>query len=397
MSMNPPVETIPEFSQELMARFSRHIILPQVGKEGQRRLAAQSALVIGMGGLGSPAALYLVAAGVGRLGLADYDTIELHNLQRQILHRTERIGTSKLDSAIRELRSLNPHTVLRDYAEGISKENALEIFSDHDIIVDGSDNFPTRYLVNDAAYFAGKPLVYGSIFQFEGQVSLFDAIAGGPCYRCLYPRMPAPGTVPNCSEAGVFGALCGVIGSLQAMETIKHLMGIGETLAGRLLVLDALSMNLRDLQLKKDPACPLCGPNPAIRDLKAERYEFECETGTENLAETCADAECPIEISVEEARSLLESEQPTYLLDVREPFEREICLIEGSMNIPMRQVATALEALPRDQRMLVHCHHGARSMQVVNFLRSKGFKAASNVGGGIHAWADRIDPTMNRY
>ena len=395
--MNPSIEAIPEFSQEQMARFSRQIILPQVGKEGQRKLAARSALVIGMGGLGSPAALYLAAAGVGRLGLADNDTIELHNLQRQILHRTERIGTSKLDSAMRELRSLNPDTVIQLYPEGISKGNALEIFSEHDVIVDGSDNFPTRYLVNDAAYFVGKPLVYGSIFQFEGQVSLFDAGAGGPCYRCLFPKMPAPGTVPNCAEAGVFGALCGVIGSLQAMETIKRLMGIGKSLEGRLLVIDALTMTLRDLRLKKDPACPLCGPNSAIRDLQSERYEFECETGAGDLPGTSGEEECPIEVSVEEAQSLLESEWPTYLLDVREPFEREICTIEGSVNIPMRQVAAVLDTLPRDQRILVHCHHGARSMRVVNFLRSKGFEAVSNVGGGIHAWADRIEPAMSRY
>lgn len=395
--MTPPTENTPEFSQEMITRFSRHIILPQVGTEGQRKLAAQSALVIGMGGLGSPAALYLAAAGVGRLGLADYDTIELHNLQRQILHRTERIGTSKLESAVRELQSLNPHTVLQNYPEGVSQDNVMEIFSEHDIIVDGSDNFPTRYLANDAAYFAGKPLVHGSIFQFEGQVSLFHPGAGCPCYRCLFPRMPAPGAVPNCAEAGVFGALCGVIGSFQAMETIKYLAGIGESLAGRLVVIDALSMNLRSLELKRDPECPLCGADPTIRDLKAERYEFECEAGAEDFREEGDIEECPIELSVEETQSLLKSAQRVYLLDVREPSEREICFIKGSVNIPIRQVATALEALPRGRRILVHCHHGARSMQIVKFLRSKGFEAVSNVKGGIHAWADHIDPIMNRY
>ncbi len=380
-----------------IARYSRHIILPDVGLEGQRKLTRSRLLVIGMGGLGSPAALYLGAAGIGTLGLADFDTIEEHNLQRQILHRTSRVGISKIESAMVELKDLNPGINLQPHREGVTIENAASLFQDYDLVVDGSDNFPTRYLVNDAAFFAGKPLIYGSIFQFEGQVSVFDTPAGGPCYRCLFPKMPAPGTVPNCEEAGVFGALCGVVGSMQAMEAIKHLLGLGETLKGRLLVTDALSMGFRTLNLKRDSHCPLCGDTPTIRQLEAENYEFECAAEVSQEPAGHDPATCPTEVTVEEASSILESEKPSLLLDVRESYEAEICSIAGSVNIPISQIPDRIDSLPKDRQILVHCHHGARSLQATNFLRSKGFESVSNVGGGIDAWAVKIDPTLRRY
>ncbi len=395
--MDTSIDSKIELSPDQIARYSRHVILPQVGLEGQKKLEAGSALVVGMGGLGSPVALYLAAAGVGTLGLADFDDIEDHNLQRQIIHRTDRVGTPKLDSALEELRNLNPHTTLREHREGVTIDNALNVFSKYDIIVDGSDNFPTRYLVNDAAYFAERPLVYGSIFQFEGQVSLFHSKAGGPCYRCLFPSMPAPGTVPNCAEAGVFGALCGVIGSMQAMEAIKHLVAIGDSLMGRLLVIDALSMKLRDLNLKRAPECPLCGPNARIHSLEAENYEFDCEVESEEATDEETVGDYPMEVSIEDAKALLDTNESAYLLDVREPFEVAICAIQGSVNIPMQQIAENIGALPRDGNILVHCHHGGRSLHVTKYLRAKGFPAVSNVAGGIDAWAVRIEPGMKRY
>lgn len=395
--MDTSIDSKIELSPAQIARYSRHVMLPQVGLEGQKKLEAGSALVIGMGGLGSPVALYLAAAGVGTLGLADFDVIEEHNLQRQIIHRTDRVGTPKLDSALEELRNLNPHMTLREHREGVTIDNALNVFSKYDIIVDGSDNFPTRYLVNDAAYFAERPLVYGSIFQFEGQVSLFHSKAGGPCYRCLFPSMPALGTVPNCAEAGVFGALCGVIGSMQAMEAIKHLVAIGDSLMGRLLVIDALSMKLRELNLKRDPECPLCGQNPQIHSLEAENYNFDCEVDSEEATDEETVGDYPMEVSIEDAKALLDTNESAYLLDVREPFEVAICAIQGSVNIPMQQIAENIGALPRDGKILVHCHHGGRSLQVTKYLRAKGFEAVSNVAGGIDAWAVRIDPEMKRY
>ena len=395
--MDTSIDSKIELSPDQIARYSRHVMLPQVGLEGQKKLEAGSALVIGMGGLGSPVALYLAAAGVGTLGLADFDVIEEHNLQRQIIHRTDRVGTPKLDSALEELRNLNPHTTLREHREGVTIDNALNVFSKYDIIVDGSDNFPTRYLVNDAAYFAERPLVYGSIFQFEGQVSLFHSKAGGPCYRCLFPSMPALGTVPNCAEAGVLGALCGVIGSMQAMEAIKHLVAIGDSLMGRLLVIDALSMKLRELNLKRDPECPLCGQNPQIHSLEAENYNFDCEVDFEEATDEETVGDYPMEVSIEDAKALLDTNESAYLLDVREPFEVAICAIQGSVNIPMQQIAENIGALPRDGKILVHCHHGGRSLQVTKCLRAKGFEAVSNVAGGIDAWAVCIEPEMKRY
>ena len=386
---------------EQLARYSRQIVLAEVGLEGQQKLTEARVLVVGMGGLGSPAALYLTSAGIGTLGLADFDIVQEHNLQRQILHITESVSALKTSSARERLHALNPHVTLLEHTEGVTCENALDLFSQYDLVVDGSDNFPTRYLVNDAAFFARKPLVYGSIFQFEGQVAIFDAGVGAPCYRCLFPEIPAPGAVPNCEEAGVFGALCGVIGSMQAMETIKYLLGIGEPLLGRLLTVDALTMRCTPINLRKDPQCPLCGTAPTIKVLAPENYEFSChiETEKESTAQHKIDAGdgWPEEIDIDEAKKLLDADPRPFLLDVREIHEVAICKIDGGVNIPLAQLPQRLESLPREGPILVHCHHGGRSMQAVRLLRSRGFSQAVNMTGGIHAWAERIAPDMPRY
>lgn len=378
-----------------IARYSRHIRLPEVGLEGQEKLARARVLVIGAGGLGSPAAFYLAAAGIGTLGVADFDRVEEHNLQRQILHTAGAVRQPKAESARERLSALNPEIEIRLHSDGIRPGNAREIFEQYDLVVDGSDNFGTRYLNNDAAFFAARPLVYGSIFRFEGQVSVFNPAAGGPCYRCLFPDPPAPGTVPNCAEAGVFGALCGMIGSAQAMEAIKQILGAGDSLAGRLLVTDALTMRFRTINVKKDPGCPLCGKDPAIREIDPGRYADSC--GAESSAMEKENENCPLEIDIAETRRLLESGDRALLLDVREPFERDICTIPGSIWIPMGEIPEKFGQLPRDRHILVHCHHGGRSLNVTQFLREKGIDCVSNVAGGIDAWAVEVDPAMQRY
>ncbi len=390
-------DPLPELSPAELSRYSRHVLLDEIGVDGQRRLAGARVLVVGAGGLGSPAALYLAAAGIGTLGLADLDRVEEHNLQRQILHDTSAVGRPKVESAERRLAALNPHVRLQLHREGVTAANALALFSAYDLVVDGSDNFPTRYLANDAAYLARRPLIHGSIFKFEGQVTVFDPARDGPCYRCLFPDPPPPGSVPACGEAGVLGALCGVIGSLQALEAIKYLLGIGEPLRGRLLVVDALTLQIRTLNLRPDPACPLCGPHPRIREIAAAADQPGCAvTAPEDRRP--GSAETPAEIPVEAARRLLESPADhALLLDVREPFETQICRIEGGTHIPVRELAGRLAELPRDRRVLVLCHHGARSRQAAGFLRAHGFPAVSNIEGGIDAWAARVDPAMRRY
>lgn len=386
---------LPELSPQELSRYSRHIRLEEIGIDGQRKLAAARALVVGMGGLGSPAALYLAAAGVGTIGLADLDRVEEHNLQRQIVHETSTVGQAKVESAAHRLAALNPQVRIRIHPDGVTPANAVDLFSGYDVVVDGSDNFPTRYLCTDAAFFARRPLVHGSIFKFEGQVAVFDPGAGGPCYRCLFPE-PPPGGVLNCGEAGVLGALCGVIGSLQATETIKYLLRIGESLCGRLLVFDALTAQFRTLNVPRDPDCPLCGRHPRIRRIDPAAYAFSCAAPA--AAPSPEPAGMPSEVSVEEARQFLEAgTESAILLDVRESFEIQICRVDGSRHIAMREVAARLGELPRGQRILVLCHHGNRSRQVADFLRAQGFQAASNVAGGIAAWAERIDPTMRRY
>lgn len=388
------VTTLPDLSPAELSRYSRHILLDQIGLDGQRRLAASRVLVIGAGGLGSPAALYLAAAGVGTIGIADFDRVEEHNLQRQLLHDSRSVGRPKVESAAERLAQINPFVRVNTHAEGVTVENAVKLFSEYDVILDGTDNFTTRYLNNDAAFFARKPLVYGSIFRFEGQVAVFDPARGGPCYRCLFPEPPPPGEVPNCAEAGVIGALCGVIGSLQALEALKLLAGFGEPLLGRLLTYDALSQRFNTISLPRDPDCPLCGSHPRIHTLQLECVS--CQTPAPSSI--MSDNSVPLEISVEETHQLLKSSPDKVLLiDVREPHEVAICRIEGATHIPMRQIPEQIDELPRDKHLLIHCHHGGRSMRVTEFLRSHGFTDVSNVAGGIDAWALQIEPGMNRY
>jgi molybdopterin/thiamine biosynthesis adenylyltransferase/rhodanese-related sulfurtransferase len=395
-----PAATLPSLSPAELSRYSRHILLDEIGVEGQRRLAASKVLIVGAGGLGSPAALYLAAAGVGTLGIADFDRVEEHNLQRQLLHGTGSVGKLKTDSAAARLADVNPFVRVHPHTEGITVENALELFSHYDVIVDGSDNFATRYLNNDAAFLAKKPLVYGSIFKFEGQVAVFDPVRGGPCYRCLFPEPPPAGSVPNCGEAGVVGALCGVIGSLQALEAIKLIAGFGEPLVGRMLTYDALRQQFNTITLPRDPDCPLCGRAPKITALHAENYQAVCATPATPSSSTSSmsNETHPLEISVEETKRLLETNpEGVVLIDVREPHEIEICRIAGAEHIPMRQIPERLGDLPQDKHLLIQCHHGGRSMRVTEFLRSRGFTAVSNVAGGIDAWSLQIDPTLRRY
>jgi adenylyltransferase/sulfurtransferase len=385
----------PPLSPAELARYSRHILLGELGVAGQQKLAAARVLIIGAGGLGSPAALYLAAAGVGTLGIADFDRVETHNLQRQLLHDDSTVGELKVASAARRLRATNPFITIIEHPEGVTAANALALFGGYDVVVDGTDNFSIRYLNNDAAALTHRPLVYGSIYRFEGQVSVFDPAQGGPCYRCLFPEPPAAGTVPNCGEAGVLGALCGVIGSLQALEAIKLITGIGEPLRGRLLTYDALGQSFSTLKIARDPACRLCGATPAITSLEPARYDFTC--APEPIS-TMATESVPLEISVEETQKLLTgAPADTHLIDVREPYEFEICAIAGAEPIPMRQIPERLGDLPREKHLLIHCHHGGRSLRVTEYLRAQGFPRVSNVAGGIEAWAEQIDPTLRRY
>ncbi len=375
-----------------LARYSRHLLLPEIGVSGQERLAASRVLVVGAGGLGSPAALYLAAAGVGTLGIADLDRVEVHNLQRQLLHRDASLGETKVASAARRLRETNPHIQIVEHESGVTPENAIELFSHYDVILDGTDNFSTRYLNNDAAFFAKRPLVFGSVFKFEGQISVFAPHLGGPCYRCLFPEPPAPGSVPGCGEAGVLGALCGVIGSLQALEALKLLTGIGEPLIGRLMTYDGLRQRFDTLTLPRNPSCPLCGEAPSIRSLAPT-----CVACTPSPTPMSSSSH-PFEISVTDAKKLLdENPATTVLIDVREPHEIAICSVEGAETIPMGQIPAQLEQLPKDKHLLVMCHHGGRSRRVTEFLRAQGFDAVTNIAGGIDDWAVQIAPGMPRY
>lgn len=385
-------DSLPSLSPSELSRYSRHILLDQIGVEGQRRLVVSRVLVVGAGGLGSPAALYLAAAGIGTLGIADFDQVEGHNLQRQILHDTASVGSPKVASAANRLLAINPNIDVVQHAEGITPENAVGIFEDYDVVVDGTDNFTSRYLNNDAAFFARKPLVFGSVFKFDGQVSVFDPANGGPCYRCLFPDPPLPGSVPGCGEAGVIGALCGVIGSLQALESIKLLLGIGETLKGRLLTYDALAQTFRTLELKRSPSCKLCGDDRCLAAPGTSRIPEPAELNRTQAAEV------PLELSVRETKQLLDDQMNRVtLIDVREPWELEICSIHKTEHIPMRQIPEKLSSLPTDRHLLILCHHGSRSRNVTEYLRSHGFTAVSNVTGGIAAWAELIDPAMQRY
>jgi adenylyltransferase/sulfurtransferase len=371
-----------------MLRYSRHLLLPEVGVSGQRKLKAARVLTVGAGGLGSPLSLYLAAAGVGTIGIVDFDLVDLTNLQRQIVHGTSTLGRPKLDSAEERLTDLNPNVRIERHETRLTSQNALEIIREYDIVVDGTDNFPTRYLVNDACVLLGKPNVYGSIFRFEGQASLFYA-EQGPCYRCLYSEPPPPGLVPSCAEGGVLGVLPGIIGSIQALETIKWIIGAGNSLVGRLLLFDALKLRFRELELRKDPGCPLCGTNPTIHDLID--YEVFCGIGAEPLYEGP-------EITAEELKAELhEKGGDLVLIDVREPHEWEIARIEGAMLIPLNQLPERLGELDGHSEIVTHCHHGARSMKALEILKGAGFNKVRSLAGGIDAWAERVEPGLARY
>lgn len=384
------VETLPELSKEEILRYSRHLIMPEVGMTGQQKLKAASVLCIGAGGLGSPVAMYLAAAGVGRLGLVDFDVVDLTNLQRQILHGTSDVGRKKLDSAEETIKDINPHVQVEKYEVALSSENALDIIREYDIVIDGTDNFPTRYLVNDACVLLGKPNVYGSIFRFEGQASVF-AYPGGPCYRCLYPEPPPPGLVPSCAEGGVLGILPGLIGVVQATEAVKLILGIGEPLVGRLLLYDALKMKFRELKLKRDPQCPVCGDNPTIREL-IDYKEF-CGIPREEEEVTAREWEIdPVEV-----KQKLDRGEDFILIDVREPHEWEICHIPGARLIPLRQLPRHLNELDSVKEIICYCRSGQRSGKAVEFLRQAGFRRVKNMAGGILAWSDKVDPSVPKY
>jgi adenylyltransferase/sulfurtransferase len=388
------VKTENELSHEEIRRYSRHLIMPQVGMAGQRKLKAASVLVVGLGGLGSPLAMYLAAAGVGRLGLVDYDTVSRSNLQRQLIHGTGNVGRTKLASATERIRDLNPNVQIDPYALPLTSENALDIFAPYDVIVDGTDNFPTRYLVNDACVLLGKPNVYGSIFRFDGQATIFYA-KEGPCYRCLFPEPPPPGLVPSCAEGGVIGVLPGVIGTIQATETIKLVLGIGETLIGRLLLYDALTMSFDFVKLRKNPACPVCGENPTVTELID--YEQFCGMPAHDNLETSAMVAAPA-ITPAALRDRLNASEDVLLLDVREPVEWEISdMPNATHHIPKGEILERLGELDVARDIVVYCRTGARSAEVVQVLREHGFSRAVNLAGGINAWAREIDPTMPQY
>jgi sulfur-carrier protein adenylyltransferase/sulfurtransferase len=370
-------------------RYSRHLIMPEVGMEGQQKLKAARVLCIGAGGLGSPLALYLAAAGVGTLGIVDFDVVDYTNLQRQIIHTTADVGRKKLDSAADKLKAINPFLKLRTFETKLTSENALALFSEFDIIADGTDNFPTRYLVNDACVLTGKPNVYGSIFRFEGQASVF-ATADGPCYRCLYPEPPPPGLVPSCAEGGVLGILPGLVGVMQATEVIKLILGKGEPLIGRLLLIDALGMKFRELKLRKNPDCPVCGMNPTVTRL-IDYNEFCGIRGEEKPVETGIS-----EIQVEELKRRLDAGDDLFVLDVREPHEYQICNIGGHL-IPLGDLPKRVSELDSSREIVAHCRSGVRSAKAVTFLQQAGFKKVHNLAGGILAWADRVDPKMPKY
>jgi sulfur-carrier protein adenylyltransferase/sulfurtransferase len=379
-----------ELSNEEIARYSRHLIMPEVALDGQKKLKQARVLTIGAGGLGAPLAMYLAAAGVGTLGIVDFDVVDESNLQRQIIHGTSDIGRPKMESARDRINDINPNVHVEAYEEALSSENALEIFKDFDVIVDGTDNFPTRYLVNDACVLTGKPNVYGSIFRFEGQASVFWA-KEGPCYRCLYPEPPPPGLVPSCAEGGVLGILPGAIGTIQATETVKLILGIGEPLVGRLLLYDALGMSFREMKLRKDPNCPVCGENPSVTEL-IDYQEF-CGIPQAN-AQASAD-EVP-EITVQELKKRLDNGENLLVLDVREPHEYEVANI-GARLIPLNELPERLAELDRDVPLAVHCKTGGRSARAVKLLQETGFQNAFNVEGGITAWSEEIDPSVPKY
>ena len=383
----------PALSNAEVARYSRHLIMPEVGMDGQLKLKAASVLCIGAGGLGSPVAMYLAAAGVGRLGIVDFDVVDYSNLQRQVIHGTPDVGRSKLASARDSLHAINPEVHIETHELALSSSNALDVLRGYDVIVDGTDNFPTRYLVNDACVLLGRPNVYGSIFRFEGQASVFAA-QDGPCYRCLYPEPPPPGLVPSCAEGGVLGILPGVVGTIQATEAVKLIIGVGEPLVGRFLVYDALRMRFRELKLRKDPDCPVCGDNPTVTEL-IDYEQFCGVTPAAPAGESSAGADD--DATVEQLKARIDSRDGVFILDVREPQEYQICAIPGSTLIPLGDLPSRLHELAGRGEMIVHCKSGARSAKAVKLLRDAGFAQAKNLRGGILRWIDAVDPSLPKY
>jgi molybdopterin/thiamine biosynthesis adenylyltransferase/rhodanese-related sulfurtransferase len=392
MAVSTSPTQLPELTSADLSRYARHLILPEVGVEGQQKLKAARVLTVGAGGLGSPLALYLAAAGIGTLGLVDFDVVDSSNLQRQIIHSTKDVGRKKLDSAEEKLLALNPSLNVVKHETMLTSANALGILKDYDIVADGTDNFPTRYLVNDACVLLGKPNVYGSIFRFEGQASVF-ATREGPCYRCLYPEPPPPGLVPSCAEGGVLGILPGLVGVIQATEVIKLILGKGEPLIGRLLLVDALAMSFRELKLRKNPECPVCGRNPTVTRLID--YRQFCGIVPETSQEKPVKNNIP-QIGVQELKQRLDAGEELFILDVREPYEYQIANIGGKL-IPQGEVPQRLAEVDRNREIIVQCRSGGRSQHIAEFLAKQGYPNVKNLAGGILAWADQIDPKMPKY
>ena len=384
------VKATENLTNEEILRYSRHLIMPEVGMEGQLKLKKAKVLLIGTGGLGAPLGLYLAAAGVGQLGLVDFDVVDFTNLQRQVTFGSSDVGKPKSEAARARLSNLNPDIQVQAFETKLTSANALELFRDFDIIVDGTDNFPTRYLVNDACVLLGKPNVYGSIFRFEGQVTIFG-MPGGPCYRCLYPEPPPPGLVPSCAEGGVLGVLPGIVGSIQAMETIKLILGSGRNLTGRLLLFDALEMGFREFKLRKNPKCPMCGEHPTI-DKLIDYYEFCGVRGEEAPA---PDLKVP-EITPRELKARLDRGEDLFILDVREPHEYQICNLRGQL-IPLGELPRRVHELDSSREIVAHCRSGKRSAEAVDFLRKAGFRKILNLKGGILAWSDEVDASVPKY
>ena len=393
MSANPVSAAPPAvLSNDEILRYSRHLIMPEVGMEGQIKLKQAKVLMIGTGGLGAPLGLYLAAAGVGKIGLVDFDTVDMTNLQRQVIHGTADIGRPKLDSAADRMNDINPYVEIEKYETMLTSENALEIFKDYDVVVDGTDNFPTRYLVNDACVLLGKPNAYGSIFRFEGQATVFHH-DGGPCYRCLYPEPPPPGLVPSCAEGGVLGVLPALIGSIQATETIKIILGNGSTLSGRLVLYDALNMKFRELKLRRNPECPVCGDNPTVREL----IDYEQFCGIPQQEPEPEPGLSEWEIDVVDLKQRLDRGDPIFVLDVREPHEYQICSLPDTVLIPLGDLPKRVNELNSADDIVVHCKSGMRSAKAVDFLKKTGFRKVKNLKGGILAWSDRVDPSVPKY
>ncbi len=391
----PPQAAATSLTKDEILRYSRHLIIPEVGIDGQQKLKAAKVLLIGAGGLGAPLGLYLSAAGVGRIGLVDFDVVDFTNLQRQVIHSTRDVGRNKIDSAAEKMQGINPNLEIVKHETALTSENALEILKDYDIVVDGTDNFPTRYLVNDACVLLGKPNVYGSIFRFEGQATIF-ATKGGPCYRCLYPEPPPPGLVPSCAEGGVLGILPGTIGLIQATEAVKLILGIGEPLIGRLLLYDALGMKFRELKLRRNPECPVCGEHPTI-DKLIDYHQF---CGVPSNAQSAPVQEAKVgegEIDVLELKQKIDRGDKFTLIDVREPHEYKICAIPGARLIPLGEFPRHVNEFSPEDDIVIHCRSGVRSAKACDVLRQAGFEHVRNVVGGILAWSDKVDPSVPKY